>query len=70
MPISSPEKLIGTQANVYTLRFYTLTVCFKGKTLKKPDIILSLNLRIIKPLLTKLSLKSLVNNNRIHDSIK
>ena len=53
MPISSPEKLIGTQANVYTLRSYTLTVCFKGKTLKKPDIILRL-----KP----------KNNNRIHDS--
>lgn len=55
MPISSPEKLIGTQANVYTLRFYTLTVCFKGKTLKKPDIIFRL-----KP----------KNNNRIHDSKK
>ena len=35
-------KPLGTQANVYTLRFYTLTVCFKGKTLKKPDIILRL----------------------------
>ena len=36
------RKLLGTQANVYTLRSILLTVCFKGKTLKKPDIILRL----------------------------